>query len=281
MTNAMLRQISSLACANEFWLGGSWDTESPRQWSWTDGRRFSYKNWASGQPVNQEYYCIALDASGGRWYSRACRTAKPYICKVPPVGGVAATTATPFSCPVCPTNSCTSRSRAYSTSTVQSSTTSTSSAPPINGRCRDGWTYVAATGGKCLRITDSSDTWSNTWAKCKRLGGNLVSIPDDATNNALRDYAYIREGLDAKTSSWFAIGIYKPTTGGPWQWTDGTPVTYTNWQEGEYDSPMINITFLGVYGQIADNSDLYNGRWEGINEAAAAQFQGICQSDWL
>ncbi|KAH7721298.1 CBN-CLEC-50 protein [Aphelenchoides avenae] len=203
-TNAMLRKISSLACAKEFWLDGSWDTEIPRQWSWTDGRRFSYKNWAPGQPTNKEYYCTALGVSNGRWYSRACRTAKPYICKVPAVGGVAATTATPFSCPACPTNSCTSRSRAYSTSTVQSSTTSTSSAPPINGRCRDGWTYVAATGGKCLRITDSPDSWSNTRDECRRLGGDLVSIPNSATNYAIRDYTCRQEGLGVDDQNWYA-----------------------------------------------------------------------------
>lgn len=46
--NSVLRQIGSLSCAKEFWLGGSYDTELSNQWSWTDGRRFTYTNWASG-----------------------------------------------------------------------------------------------------------------------------------------------------------------------------------------------------------------------------------------
>lgn len=46
--NAVVRQVIGVSSATEFWLGGSWDTESPRQWTWTDERRFSYTNWASG-----------------------------------------------------------------------------------------------------------------------------------------------------------------------------------------------------------------------------------------
>lgn len=49
--NSVLRQISSVSCAKEFWLGGSWDTESTRQWTWTDGRRFAFTNWATGACV--------------------------------------------------------------------------------------------------------------------------------------------------------------------------------------------------------------------------------------
>lgn len=51
VSNGVLLQIGGLISSNEFWLGASWDTQLPGQWAWTDGRRFSYHNWAVGQFV--------------------------------------------------------------------------------------------------------------------------------------------------------------------------------------------------------------------------------------
>lgn len=75
----------------------------------------------------------------------------------------------------------------------------------------------------------------------------------------------------------FAIGLFKATMGGPWQWADGTPVAFTNWLDGYDGRPYENITTLEVLGQ--DNGDYYrsDARWV----AAVRLFvraRGICQS---
>lgn len=49
--NSILRLMISLSSAKEFWLGGSWDTESPLEWTWTDGHPFAYTNWAPGRTL--------------------------------------------------------------------------------------------------------------------------------------------------------------------------------------------------------------------------------------
>ncbi|KAH7707758.1 hypothetical protein AAVH_25001, partial [Aphelenchoides avenae] len=180
---------------------------------------------------------------GGRWYSRACDTAKPYVCKVPPLDCAVGTTTV--------------------ASTIHNNTT-TGGSTPMSGRCSDGWTYVAVPRGKCVRITESRDTWPNTWAEYKRLGGDLVSILDNATNYALRDYVHSEDGFPDYAYAWFAIGLYRTTIGGQWQWTDGTPVTYTNWDGWHDDAHYTNVTFFGVYGQNANDYGVENARWEAL-----------------
>ena len=75
--------------------------------------------------------------------------------------------------------------------------------------------------------------------------GDLVSIPDAATNDFLQTLiqdAYIWTGgfLDANSS---------------WVWSDGTPWDFTNWLEGEPDNGD------GVQTHVAFNVDS-TGRWD-------------------
>ncbi|KAH7696484.1 hypothetical protein AAVH_36444, partial [Aphelenchoides avenae] len=128
-------------------------------------------------------------------------------------------------------------------------------------------------------ITDSADTWSSTWAECKKLGGDLVSIPNNATNYAIRDFACIQAGIGVDTVAYFAIGLYCASVEGvPWQWTDGSPVTYTNWQIGA--GRGAGFSFLGVFGQTTYNVHAFDAHWEEFTPDDQL-WQGICQSDRL
>lgn len=62
-----------------YWLGGRDDVNGT--WSWSDGRPFSYANWASGNPAEQAGLCTT-SASYGR-LSQYCGRKQPFVCKIP------------------------------------------------------------------------------------------------------------------------------------------------------------------------------------------------------
>lgn len=64
-------------------------------------------------------------------------------------------------------------------------------------------------------------------AACAELGGDLVSLPDEATEAAVRGAA-----LDLWWNNWW-IGLDDLAEEGTFVWTDGTPLDYTRWASGE------------------------------------------------
>ncbi|KAH7713423.1 CLEC-50 protein [Aphelenchoides avenae] len=106
------------SCASStYWLGGSDNLLQTGSWTWSDGQRFSYTNWESGQPMKGATYCLSVDATTGRWYSDSCGDAKPSLCRVPPL----------------------------------TSTVTTTTPVPSTTNCPTGWTYIAVTK-KCYQV---------------------------------------------------------------------------------------------------------------------------------
>ncbi|KAH7684462.1 c-type lectin [Aphelenchoides avenae] len=91
----------------DYWLGGYYamyfDDKFPNTvWSWSDGRRFGFSDWAKGEPVLSDPACLAVDYTSGKWRSTGCDEAKVYLCSVPEVTAptnVPAAPTTPFVCP--------------------------------------------------------------------------------------------------------------------------------------------------------------------------------------
>ncbi|KAH7714598.1 CLEC-51 protein [Aphelenchoides avenae] len=207
LTNSfLLSKVFAQSCpASKYWLGGNYNLQETGRWTWSDGQRFSFSNWETlgvrttldsmaiwnGEPLTSGTYCLSVDAQTGQWYSESCGTVKPSLCRVPSVGAAASTTTTPR---------------------------------PSTINCPNGWTYIAQTK-KCYQIPLDSyySSWNQGLAKCQSLGGTLASIPNAAANMALLEFAN-------KTAANAAnhIGLHGGI--GKWQWTDGTPVTYTNWK---------------------------------------------------
>ena len=95
--------------------------------------------------------------------------------------------------------------------------------------CESDWISHSASGG-CFKYFPLLMSWEDARSYCQENVpyniGDLVSIPDAATNDFLQTLiqdAYIWTGgfLDANSS---------------WVWSDGTPWDYTNWLEGEPDN---------------------------------------------
>ena len=72
-------------------------------------------------------------------------------------------------------------------------------------------------------------TWIETQLKAQALGGNLVTINNAAENEWVRT-TFANYGGNPQ-SVW--IGLTDRVTEGAYQWADGTPVAYTNWNPGE------------------------------------------------
>ncbi|KAH7666420.1 hypothetical protein AAVH_43220 [Aphelenchoides avenae] len=104
---------------------------------------------------------------------------------------------------------------------------------PEPARCPSEWTYIAAQG-KCLRAVPVKDFWINQRARCRELGGDLVSIHSNESNYATVEFAREAAGVADNVCQAFAIGLFHTRWSGgtmwsDFRWTDGSPFdSYSN-----------------------------------------------------
>ena len=81
--------------------------------------------------------------------------------------------------------------------------------------------------GNCYWKAPFEIAWMSGDETCysKYEGSRMVSIHDMVEN------AFVTERVGNGRNFW--IGIWRRGTGYDWEWTDGTPVNYTNWCEGQ------------------------------------------------
>uniref|UniRef100_A0A672J829 C-type lectin domain-containing protein n=1 Tax=Salarias fasciatus TaxID=181472 RepID=A0A672J829_SALFA len=76
----------------------------------------------------------------------------------------------------------------------------------------------------CYKLnSDTRKSWTAARVDCVLDGGDLVSIASEAENQ----YVMAMMG----TSKWIGLK-HNPTEGG-YSWSDGTPLSHTNWADGE------------------------------------------------
>jgi hypothetical protein len=80
----------------------------------------------------------------------------------------------------------------------------------------------------CYTPFSFSATWTEARDFCEEYGGYLVSIRDAKENAFIRDLATSQ----CDTNDFF-IGLTDEIEEGTFVWTDGSPLNYTNWQQGE------------------------------------------------
>ncbi|HEY2342585.1 MAG TPA: C-type lectin domain-containing protein, partial [Chthoniobacteraceae bacterium] len=78
--------------------------------------------------------------------------------------------------------------------------------------------------GKWYRVYLEKGGWRHAKQQCNVLGGQLVVIPDEATQNFVKQLAGV-------TPLW--IGATDEKLKGVWVWVDGTTATYTAWEPGQ------------------------------------------------
>lgn len=86
--------------------------------------------------------------------------------------------------------------------------------------------------------------WNAAHAACEALGGYLACVSDQAENTFLA--SLIMRGDSAY------VGGHSLRSPRVWEWLDGTPMTFTNWQPGKPDHPGMEYWMKLVY----------DGRWD-------------------
>ena len=88
-----------------------------------------------------------------------------------------------------------------------------------------GYTLIGVYNNHKYFLSDYETTWTSAHLMAQSVGSNLVSVQDNAENLFLAGIAN-----SVGNSIW--IGFTDWNVEGTFEWTDGSPVTFTNWSPG-------------------------------------------------
>ncbi|NXX36210.1 MRC1 protein, partial [Nicator chloris] len=88
-------------------------------------------------------------------------------------------------------------------------------------QCTDGWWPYA---GHCYSIHRDPKTWEDALSSCKKQDGDLASIHNIA------EYSFLVSQLGYKPTEELWLGLNDLKAHFYFEWSDGTPVTFTKWQ---------------------------------------------------
>ncbi|XP_023264465.1 macrophage mannose receptor 1-like [Seriola lalandi dorsalis] len=164
---------------------------------WDNGSPLSFTHWDRDQPDSGDGTCVAMTTGqvGGFWDDKQCSEKYAFICEKyrPDI--------TPPTKPPTP--------------------------PPAHG-CADSWTALPHFRN-CYKLFHNVDwsmkkSWGAANEDCVARGANLVSIHNQEEEEFLSLYS-------KASSKWIGLK-HNPTEGG-YTWSDGTPLSHTNWGPGE------------------------------------------------
>ena len=95
------------------------------------------------------------------------------------------------------------------------------------GPCPADWTgpYHDGSTCACYRVYTDDMNWANSEAACVAQGGHLGSLASAG------EQAWAETNIILISSTW--IGLNDGAQEGTWVWTDGSTVSYTNWNTNE------------------------------------------------
>ncbi|WP_168215735.1 CARDB domain-containing protein [Roseimaritima ulvae] len=117
-------------------------------------------------------------------------------------------------------------------------------------------TEFAVLDGSRYTLTDQSAGWDAVRAEAQAAGGDLVSIDSLAENELIHG--------TLGGSHW--IGFTDQASEGTYQWSDGSPVTFTRWASNEPNTPSYDHAYLSSNGYWYDIYSTYSFR--GVIETA-------------
>ncbi|XP_070535731.1 macrophage mannose receptor 1-like [Ptychodera flava] len=186
----------------EFWIGLN-DRDAENGFVWTDGTPVNFVMWDEGEPNDNggDEDCVEMTFAAPKgWNDRNCARNKNWVCKMPKF-------VSPFT------------SFAPATHTKS-----------INCGSDADWVYSM---GACYYFSDpDSDgrlSWPDSRDWCLSKAGDLVSV-----HSAMeQQFIYTQMRDKQMITSW--IGLREYSSSGTHMWSDGTPVDYVNWDEGQPD----------------------------------------------
>ncbi|XP_072046897.1 uncharacterized protein [Amphiura filiformis] len=107
--------------------------------------------------------------------------------------------------------------------------------------CSNGWIGFE---NYCYIINSTKVSWPEAEQICSDLDANLISIHSDVEQKFLEDLI----NSEVNKERGYAIGLTDRDQEGVFQWTDGSPVDYTNWYPGEPNN-AVNEDCVAVRSQ--------------------------------
>ncbi|XP_062043209.1 lymphocyte antigen 75 isoform X1 [Lepus europaeus] len=199
--------------ARVFWIGLN-QLYSSRGWEWSDHKPLNFLNWDPDKPS-----APTLGGSSCVKMDAESGLWQSYSCEV----------LLPYVCKK-PLNNTTELTDVWTYSDT---------------RCDADW---LPNNGFCYLLVNDSDSWDNAHTECKASSSDLLSI------HSLADVEVVVTKLhhgDAKEEIWTGLkNINMPTL---FQWSDGSDVTLTYWDENEPNVPYNKtpncVSYLGKLGQ--------------------------------
>jgi hypothetical protein len=117
---------------------------------------------------------------------------------------------------------------------------------------RDFWCPEGLGSGEKLTYHAAPKSWSAARADCRSREGDLASI-HNAAENAEAFALHVERSLPSGQSTW--LGLTDAADEGTWVWSDGTPLGYTAWNDGEPNNHGGDEDCAGFWaGRGASNS---------------------------
>ncbi|KAG7499177.1 macrophage mannose receptor 1-like [Solea senegalensis] len=164
---------------------------------WDNNSPLTFTHWDRDQPDNGDGTCVAMTTGqvGGFWDDKQCSEKYAFVCEK-------------FRPDISPP-------------------TGPPTPPPAQG-CAEGWTALPHYRN-CYRLFHNVDwslkkSWGAAHEDCVARGADLVSVHSKAEEEFLSLYS-------KASSKWIGLK-HNPTEGG-YSWSDGTPLSHTNWGHGE------------------------------------------------
>uniref|UniRef100_H0YSP9 Macrophage mannose receptor 1 n=1 Tax=Taeniopygia guttata TaxID=59729 RepID=H0YSP9_TAEGU len=114
--------------------------------------------------------------------------------------------------------------------------------------CPDGWVSFV---DHCYKIFRDSKGWEEALTSCQKEGSHLASI------QSLEEHSFMVSQLGYKPTDKLWIGLNDRRVQMYFEWSDGTPVTYTKWHLGEPSTtnnrPEDCVLIKGQNGYWADH----------------------------
>ncbi|XP_072010898.1 macrophage mannose receptor 1-like [Engystomops pustulosus] len=90
--------------------------------------------------------------------------------------------------------------------------------------CPSSWTPY---NGYCYHLAGDSNTWNDAMLSCRKEEGDLVSVHN------IEEASAISTQFEFGDAEYVWLGLNDLKTQMLYEWSDGSPVTYTTWQRGE------------------------------------------------
>ncbi|KAK5863077.1 hypothetical protein PBY51_000134 [Eleginops maclovinus] len=78
-----IRQLVKKATGTDVnvWVGG-YDAVREGVWMWSDGSKFTFRNWSRGEPNNAggKEHCMEINYAGSQVNDVGCLDSQPYVC---------------------------------------------------------------------------------------------------------------------------------------------------------------------------------------------------------